>query len=337
MNTNIPHEEIATENLPRDFKGIWIPREIWLHTELLPLEKLLWAEIHSLYERKRGGCFATNTYLAKFLGVTDRYVREMISKLKRLGFVKDVAFDGRTRILTAILPPEDLKDQHQFHSDRNSSSGQGGTAVPGGEEPQFRPPIYIENKEENKDINLAKSSKTTSDNVRDVDRPSYYPPQVAQTASPLRKTGSKERISFDFEKNDFSGINSQDYKDWHQAYPGIDLSIEFAKMRKWCEANSQQARAKRQWLKFINSWLSKAFEKESNRKAYREDSHDKTQSVKNKVLEKFKHGETYNGATCWISENEIAFERGMIHMKVRFKDLGFWEQFNSMLRKFEIA
>jgi Helix-turn-helix domain len=139
------------KNISRDFKGIWIPREIWLREDLKPLEKLLWAEIHSLYQRDKGGCYATNEYLAIFLGVTDRYIRDMINHLKTLGFVQEVSFNGRQRVIKAILPAEDFG---------NAISGQSGTAVPGREEPQFRSdrnpssaPHYIENKEEGIDKN----------------------------------------------------------------------------------------------------------------------------------------------------------------------------------------
>ena len=32
----------------RDFKGIWIPKEIWLSEQLSLVEKVLFVEIHSL-------------------------------------------------------------------------------------------------------------------------------------------------------------------------------------------------------------------------------------------------------------------------------------------------
>lgn len=133
----------------RDFKGIWIPREIWLHKELKVMEKMLWAEIHSLYSREMGGCYASNEYFVKMFGVSERYIREMISNLKRYGVVQEVSFNGRTRIIRATIPPEDFGQ---------ASSGLPGTTVPGREEPQFRSTrnhssglSYIERKEERKE------------------------------------------------------------------------------------------------------------------------------------------------------------------------------------------
>ncbi len=149
----ITQPELDSNSLSRDFKGIWIPREIWLAKGLLPLEKMLWAEIHSLYDRQRKGCYAPNSYLARFFGVSERYIREMIAKLRKFGFIRDVSFDGRTRVFMAVMPPEDFEPEEdseeipeesdEFQADRNSGSGQGGTVVPGRQDPQFQP-SYIE-------------------------------------------------------------------------------------------------------------------------------------------------------------------------------------------------
>lgn len=107
-NSYINASDKSSQQVSRDFKGIWIPREIWLHPELSPLEKLLWSEVHSLYDRERGGCYASNTYLYQFLGIKERHLQEMMSHLKELGLIEQVSFDGRTRIIKAILPKEDF-------------------------------------------------------------------------------------------------------------------------------------------------------------------------------------------------------------------------------------
>lgn len=72
------------ERTERDFKGIWIPREIWL-SDLSVMEKVLFVEIHSLDNER--GCFASNGYFAKFFGVSDRQIRNVIAALKSKGFV----------------------------------------------------------------------------------------------------------------------------------------------------------------------------------------------------------------------------------------------------------
>lgn len=69
----------------REFKGIWIPKEIWLHKELKPSEKILLAEIDSFEKAK--GCFATNNYFGIFLGVSSSRASQMISKLHNLELI----------------------------------------------------------------------------------------------------------------------------------------------------------------------------------------------------------------------------------------------------------
>ncbi len=46
------------ERSERDFKDVWIPREIWLSTELSLMEKVLFVKIHSLDNER--GCFASS-------------------------------------------------------------------------------------------------------------------------------------------------------------------------------------------------------------------------------------------------------------------------------------
>lgn len=101
----------------RDFKGVWVPREIYLDRSIGAMEKLLWAEIHSLYDRDKGGCYASNEYLAEFMGVKERRLQEMISTLKAKGLIVQVSFDGRSRVIKAILPQEsfdkDIKEDYE--------------------------------------------------------------------------------------------------------------------------------------------------------------------------------------------------------------------------------
>lgn len=37
----------------------------------------------------------------------------------------------------------------------------------------------------------------------------------------------------------------------------------------------------------------------------------------------FEHGKFYNQAECFISSDSIAFQRGMVHIQIKFKDMGF--------------
>lgn len=98
----------------RDFKGIWIPREIWLAKDLSCIEKCLWAEIHSLFDRETGGCYASNEYLCEFFGIKERRLQEMMASLKSKGWIVQVSFDGRTRVIKAVIPPEDFQKSDDY-------------------------------------------------------------------------------------------------------------------------------------------------------------------------------------------------------------------------------
>lgn len=145
MTTIIPTEEKLVN---RDFKGIWIPREIWLRKDINALEKILWAEIHSLYDREKGGCYASNEYLAQFVGVQDRRLRDMIYNLRDKGLIKNVSFDGRIRIIKAVLPPEDYED---CQPDWQEVATQTGNKLPPSMAESCHPHIYIDNKAYNKE------------------------------------------------------------------------------------------------------------------------------------------------------------------------------------------
>lgn len=85
----------------RDFKGVWIPKAIWLDESLNALDKIILAEIDSL--DKGSGCWASNQYIANFCQCSSTKVSTSISKLIKLGYLSVESFDGRTRNLKSSL------------------------------------------------------------------------------------------------------------------------------------------------------------------------------------------------------------------------------------------
>jgi hypothetical protein len=63
----------------RDFKGVWIPKEIWLDDKLSWMEKLFIVEINSLDNDE--GCFASNSYLGEFFNLSNGRVSQIIKSL----------------------------------------------------------------------------------------------------------------------------------------------------------------------------------------------------------------------------------------------------------------
>ena len=72
--------------MERDFKGVWIPREIWLDKELGWTEKMLLVEIDSL--SKLGECFATNEYFGEFFNLSKDRISKVISSLIKKHYIE---------------------------------------------------------------------------------------------------------------------------------------------------------------------------------------------------------------------------------------------------------
>lgn len=90
----------------RGFTGLWIPAAIVQDNRLTLLEKLLYAEIDALDKGNDDkGCFASNAYLAKIIGSTERSISNAISNLKSLGLLGQKSFDGRQRLLKSYILP----------------------------------------------------------------------------------------------------------------------------------------------------------------------------------------------------------------------------------------
>ncbi|APX72883.1 conserved phage C-terminal domain-containing protein [Companilactobacillus allii] len=75
-----------SEEISRDFKGIWIPKEIWLDKELTKSQMLLYVEIDSLSSNEKG-CFASNNYLSKFLRVSPSRISQLVSELEKKNYI----------------------------------------------------------------------------------------------------------------------------------------------------------------------------------------------------------------------------------------------------------
>lgn len=71
--------------MQRDFKGIWIPKEIWLSRDLTLQEKVFLAEIDSL--DNNDGCFASNQYFAEFFQLSKNRCSEIIKSLEEKSFI----------------------------------------------------------------------------------------------------------------------------------------------------------------------------------------------------------------------------------------------------------
>ena len=97
------------ERLPRDFKGVWIPKEIWLSDQLSLIEKVLLVEIHSLDNER--GCYASNRHFAEFFGVSDRQIRTHIASLKHKGFISVSIKNRNERVIRVVGKYARVRDE----------------------------------------------------------------------------------------------------------------------------------------------------------------------------------------------------------------------------------
>ena len=73
--------------MDRQFKGIWIPAEIWLTDNLTLQEKIILVEIDSL-ENDDKGCYASNKHFSTFFKLTTQRVSQIIKSLEEKKYIK---------------------------------------------------------------------------------------------------------------------------------------------------------------------------------------------------------------------------------------------------------
>ena len=70
----------------KEFKGIWLPKEVIENTNLNDKEKMIYAMILSLSKNQE--CTVTNAYISKIFNITTIQVSRVINSLKKKGFIK---------------------------------------------------------------------------------------------------------------------------------------------------------------------------------------------------------------------------------------------------------
>ena len=120
----------------RDFKGVFIPKDIWLSEELSLIEKCLFVEIDSLDNSDH--CYASNEHFAKFLGCSEKTVSRAIQTLenrKMIEVSRTVTKEGTKRIMSVgrwtkcpeaggqNVPLLDITEYSNTESSRETSQG----------------------------------------------------------------------------------------------------------------------------------------------------------------------------------------------------------------------
>ena len=85
------------------FTGIFIPVEILRLKDIITAERMLLSIVDAYYDESKGGCWASNKHLGDMIDMKPNTVAKSLTKLRKLGYIEDVEFDGQTRIIRAKI------------------------------------------------------------------------------------------------------------------------------------------------------------------------------------------------------------------------------------------
>lgn len=100
----------------RDFKGVWIPKELWLNKDLTMLEKVIFVEIDSLDNENH--CTAGNDYFAEFCSCSESKVTKAIKKLQDLNMIEVISFNGRIRTMRVVKNDNQSSKKYEAESQK---------------------------------------------------------------------------------------------------------------------------------------------------------------------------------------------------------------------------
>ena len=80
------------------FTGVWIPKEVFQIATLSPTAKFVYGIVDSLDNEE--GCYASNGYLARSLGLAERQIRNLLKELDDLKLIVRADHNGQRIIRT---------------------------------------------------------------------------------------------------------------------------------------------------------------------------------------------------------------------------------------------
>lgn len=137
----------------RDFKGIWIPKEVWLCKDLTLMEKIFLIEIDSLDNQQN--CFASNAYFSEFFDISKGRCTQIIKSLEAKGFIsiqlereKKVITKRLIRVVKKLNTPLSKTKQGYLENDQDNNTSINNTVIEGDNSPtpikRFKKPTIQE-------------------------------------------------------------------------------------------------------------------------------------------------------------------------------------------------
>lgn len=91
--------------MARDFKGVWIPADLWLDSSIKPIHKFFILEIDSF--SKKGKCFASNAHFADLFHLSKRQVSRIINDMATLKLINVKLKYHDKQVIERVLTPVD--------------------------------------------------------------------------------------------------------------------------------------------------------------------------------------------------------------------------------------
>lgn len=252
--------------MERDFKGVWIPKDIWLNKELSILEKCLITEIDSL-DNSDKGCFASNKYLSEFIGVSEGRCANIISDLKKREFIVQCFFDGRNR---GLRLHENVKPTFKRESRLHENVKADFTKTL---EHTSRKREHS-NTVNNTGINKGEEEKEKPTATADNDDVPFFVKEQREKITPPRGAGeiSRESLKADFSENDYcrmqagrEGIQKNDYENLVNEFILEKFGLE--ENTKWKDIKDARSHFVR-WIPYFKSKTQKQNEGSAKNTGY---------------------------------------------------------------------
>ena len=101
------------------FKGLWIPREIMMDSNLSINEKVLLAVILNLTKNKDQSCKASNAYLSQMMKLSLRRVQQLLMSLKEKNYInaRNIFHEGTKNVSHRLMKISSQGSRSGLHID----------------------------------------------------------------------------------------------------------------------------------------------------------------------------------------------------------------------------
>lgn len=152
------------------FTGIWIPAAVFNANQVTTSAKLLYGVVAGL--DGDDGCYASNAYLQRLLGVSERGVQVLLMELEQFGLIVRAQENGRRVIRTVeAVALATAKGEFPMNVDKGGEENCGGGVKKTAGAPRRK--LHPYNKEDNKEDTDTKASKAKTPDFMLTQQPAH--------------------------------------------------------------------------------------------------------------------------------------------------------------------